>query len=414
MQTAEASTVDIISSLPEAILCHILSFATTKEAVATSVLSKRWIHLWNHVNNLNFPDIKVYSDRCSLSFNEFVYSLLFDREAVGYNVINSFSLDIQYHYADLARRLGLHNITKWINLAVKSKLKYLRLRLSTYDLDYYIDVRYGYAKLPVSIFTCRTLVSLDLRCFSFEGFTFTGFSSFPSLKVLRLEYFKFSKFRDFLLFIAGCPILEVLQIYRTEFLPLEEDSLTLKEFKILSLPKLTRADLYGFRSQCFPVNALSTAKYLCIDTLKVHRWYKVNRMQHPYDVVPIFHNLTHLELHNRWDLVVQVLHQCPKLQNLTLYKYGYEDGDYQENWVEPEFVPQCLLSSLRNFTIHHDLSDLQRELMLEQYILKNARILQTMTIRCMTKQPKTERTLSMCPVASATCQITFDCLRKCL
>ncbi|PNX96931.1 F-box/LRR-repeat protein [Trifolium pratense] len=287
MQTAEASTVDIISSLPEAILCHILSFATTKEAVATSVLSKRWIHLWNHVNNLNFPDIKVYSDRCSLSFNEFVYSLLFDREAVGYNVINGFSLDIQYHYADLARRLGLHNITKWINLAVKSKLKYLRLRLSTYDLDYYIDVRYGYAKLPVSIFTCRTLVSLDLRCFSFE---------------------------------AGCPILEVLQIYRTEFLPLEEDSLTLKEFKILSLPKLTRADLYGFRSQCFPVNALSTAKYLCIDTLKVHRWYKVNRMQHPYDVVPIFHNLTHLELHNRWDLVVQVLHQCPKLQNLTLYK----------------------------------------------------------------------------------------------
>jgi hypothetical protein len=49
----------------------------------------------------------------------------------------------------------------------------------------------------------------------------------------------------------------------------EEDSLTLQEFKRLSLPKLIRADLVQFRCQCFPVNALSTAKYLYINTLKV-------------------------------------------------------------------------------------------------------------------------------------------------
>ncbi|MCH84717.1 F-box family protein [Trifolium medium] len=204
---------------------------------------------------------------------------------------------------------------------------------------------------------------------------------------------------------------------------LEEDSLTLHEFKRLSLPKLTRAELVEFHCRCFPVNALSTANYLCINTLKVlniaeylytedHRVYQVNQLQRPYDVVPIFHNLTHLELHNRWDLAVQVLYQCPKLQNLKVYKElcdskRYEVGD-QENWMEPEFVPQCLLSSLRKFT-SADYSDLQSELMLEQYILKNARILQTMIIRCMAEQPEMKRTLSMCPVASATCQITLDC-----
>ncbi|PNX96930.1 F-box protein, partial [Trifolium pratense] len=141
----------------------------------------------------------------------------------------------------------------------------------------------------------------------------------------------------------------------------------------------------------------------------------VNQLQRPYDVVPIFHNLTHLshlELHNRWDLVVQVLHQCPKLQNLTLYEgvsdysMRYEEG-HQENWVEPEFVLQCLLSSLRTFTIR-DFSDLQSDLLLEQYILKNARILQTMTIRCKTKQPEMMRTLSMCPMASANVLLIHD------
>jgi hypothetical protein len=84
----------------------------------------------------------------------------------------------------------------------------------------------------------------------------------------------------------------------------------------------------------------------------------------------------------------------------------YEEG-HQKNWVEPEFVPPCLLSSFRTFTIR-DYSVLQSELMLEQYILKNARILQTMTIWCKTEQPEMERTLSMCPMASATCQLSLS------
>jgi hypothetical protein len=84
---------------------------------------------------------------------------------------------------------------------------------------------------------------------------------------------------------------------------------------------------------------------------------------------------------------------------------GNEDFN-QENWVEPEFVPECLLSSFTTFTIV-DFSDLKSDLMLEQYILKNARILQTMKIRSSVKQPKMRITLSRCPMASATCQISL-------
>lgn len=42
--------------------------------------------------------------------------------------------------------------------------------------------------------------------------------------------------------------------------------------------------------------------------------------QHPYDKIPTFHNLTHLELHDSWDLVARVLQYFPKLQNLKLYQ----------------------------------------------------------------------------------------------
>jgi hypothetical protein len=73
---------DIISTLPDAIICHILSFLPTKESVATSVLSKRWIHLWRSVPVLDFRDVKLDDRETYFCFNEFVFSVLLSHNSI--------------------------------------------------------------------------------------------------------------------------------------------------------------------------------------------------------------------------------------------------------------------------------------------------------------------------------------------
>jgi hypothetical protein len=125
---------DIISTLPDAILCHILSFLPTKKAVGTSILSHRWKHLYRSVPVLEFTDIYVQDQNSNFNFNDFVSSILLSRDPAF--PIKTFRIDIGYRYS-LRLHFYLHNpvnrMTKWINFMVQRGVECLDLKIDIYS-----------------------------------------------------------------------------------------------------------------------------------------------------------------------------------------------------------------------------------------------------------------------------------------
>uniref|UniRef100_A0A2N9GEC6 F-box domain-containing protein n=1 Tax=Fagus sylvatica TaxID=28930 RepID=A0A2N9GEC6_FAGSY len=68
---AQNNTRNRISNLPDSLLCHILSFLPTIEAVATSLLSSRWKTVWTLVPNLYFDVDKIEAISNSSSSDQY-------------------------------------------------------------------------------------------------------------------------------------------------------------------------------------------------------------------------------------------------------------------------------------------------------------------------------------------------------
>jgi hypothetical protein len=133
--------------------------------------------------------------------------------------------------------------------------------------------------LPTSIFICKTLVSLYLSE-SYIGFSSNEFQ-LPSLKTLHLEAIVFIEVRNFVWLIAGCPILENLQVY--DICCHGFDSLTIQEYKNLRFPRLIRAHIS--EALCdFPAKAFTNSEFLSIDT---------NTIMYTHDKVRFNMNMMH-------------------------------------------------------------------------------------------------------------------------
>jgi hypothetical protein len=237
----QAMAKDLISNLPDEILCHILSFLQTKEADATTVLSKRWKYVWRSATTLRI-NAQVETLDSHSAFIHLVNSVLFSRHPV--LPIKSFHLQVTYNYL---HESPSKNITNWVNFVVQRDVECLDLDLTSECL----------AKLPITVLTCKTLVVLKLSFFHVEK----GFYDIllPSLKTCHLDYVRFPKFRDFIMFLTGCPILQYLYTYHVDFDPAE--SFTCNEWKSLLSTNLTRAEIDCYHYY-FPVKAVHNVQSL--------------------------------------------------------------------------------------------------------------------------------------------------------
>ncbi|XP_058767961.1 F-box/FBD/LRR-repeat protein At1g16930-like [Vicia villosa] len=305
---------DRISTLPETIICLILSFLQTKQSAATSILSKRWKNIWLSVPVLDFRPTRITDATTNFRFNDFAYSIFISRDPA--LSIKSFSLHVKYKcgYINTTGFPLIPSFTKWLNYVLQRGVKHLNLDVATPG---------GLPLLPISIFTCRTLVVLHLTIFWVQ-YSFSSVE-LPLLQTRNIQFITFPEDVDFMLLLDGCPILEKLFISNV-FSNCQEDSLlNSNKWKNFSLGNLIVADV-DFSYFRFPFKTLQNVRSLSIKIAKEHV---------RIDAIPTFHILTYLincpiDLKEAVSSVIFATPRCsdiPKLADVKKHmasKYGKE------------------------------------------------------------------------------------------
>lgn len=191
--------MDRISNLSNEIICHIVSFLSAKEATVASVLSKRWQNLYTIIPNLEFDNTLENQG----SLKDFLNGLLaLPASSRIKNVsIKCRGRDGPNRHADLNRFLC--NVLKRGVLKLK--------------LDIWVTLNGGYS-LPVEIFTCKTLVELELGSILQIDLVPEN-ALLPALKTLTIDSVRFSDQSGcaFQKLISSCPVLVELGILNVEW-----------------------------------------------------------------------------------------------------------------------------------------------------------------------------------------------------
>ncbi|KAF6139929.1 hypothetical protein GIB67_028797 [Kingdonia uniflora] len=184
---------DRISKLHDFILHHILSFLGTKTVVATSILSKRWRHLWTSVPNLEFSYDTINRPPTEevTRFMNYV-----DRVLQFHDMSNlqKFTLQCCGRYFDES------HIRTWISTLMRYKVPELHVFLLTSPELVVPDCLFTSSSLKVLEFQVRTNLTLPISI------------SLPGLKTLHLCYITFTNGQLTEQLFSSSPVLEELII----------------------------------------------------------------------------------------------------------------------------------------------------------------------------------------------------------
>ncbi|CAN4126886.1 unnamed protein product [Withania somnifera] len=206
---------DVLSYLPDNIIDVVLLCLPCKDAVRTSILSKKWRYRWCRLTELTL-DWSLWQTKKDLlnpstKFTKIIYQLLTLHEGP----ITKFTLDIVHLES-------CPDIDNFICFLSRSGIQHLVLHL---------PLRKIY-KLPSSLFACSQLRHLSLcYCSIHHSPSFQGFDKLISLAISEVEIS--SELLESL--ISHCPLLERLE------LDIEDNSDTIE----INAPMLRLFDLTG-------------------------------------------------------------------------------------------------------------------------------------------------------------------------
>ncbi|KAF3562857.1 hypothetical protein DY000_02011938 [Brassica cretica] len=173
--------VDSISFLPDVILQTILSYIPTEIAIKTSILSKRWRHVWSDTPCLSFDWIRPHGPKGDI-INK-ILGRYTARKMISFKLNANLQDDIPY-------------IDRWIEFAMSRNVENMSLVFG-YDGDHKYHV-------PDSFYISNSFKQLSVK-YSFIDLKLPSFPvSWTSLKILYLKSCKLSEeCMDKIL--SGCP-----------------------------------------------------------------------------------------------------------------------------------------------------------------------------------------------------------------
>ncbi|KAL5793869.1 hypothetical protein ACOSP7_002463 [Xanthoceras sorbifolium] len=257
-QSQQVDGVDRISSLPETILYHILSFLPPVVIEKTAILSRKWKLLFNKLPIIDIDELD----------NLLKFSMIYNEEPIGITkcrevFLEALRLKIKNHDMIFLQKLRIRTaskrddeidsvITQLLAAALTTKAR-LDLQLMIYlfskrDND-------SYYVLPALLFSCGScLVSLFLQGCILENYDSIDL---PSLKRLELDHVMFS---DQMLskFISSLPSIDTLELIKCDGMKnLMLSNSNLKFLEVIWCRKLIKFEM--------DVPSLQTFKFQGID-----------------------------------------------------------------------------------------------------------------------------------------------------
>ncbi|XP_030967762.1 F-box/LRR-repeat protein At3g26922-like isoform X3 [Quercus lobata] len=396
-----AEEVDRISNLPECLLYDILSLLRTKQAVATSALSKRWKLLWTKLTVLDFQhsvtrNQDIGNNNGRMTFTHFVCNVLLLHKPLPVKkfrlALDSFDDSIHFH------------VSSWICYAVDHGVEELELLLL---------FRKPF-ELPRCFFGCKSLKIVTL--YGDIVLNCPSFVHLPNLKDLRLGSQLCSNEDSFRSGLIGIPNLITFFIGRVR----QDDVTTINichprllffciqnkvpfPFKIeIDAPSLKCLSFFDGSGQ----DSLTTNIVKATFNLSEHkqqadehdscghlltelpsvqsllvRHTKVQSLRFGFSL-PMLNILRSLQFDAKcckWHILPRLLESAPNLEKLILHKVDTDGPHELCCWTDPPHVPKCLESCLWIISLvkfkcwEHDLEFVQ-------FFLKNAKVLEKMGI----------------------------------
>ncbi|GLJ07208.1 hypothetical protein SUGI_0061620 [Cryptomeria japonica] len=339
------STHDAFYTLPDSLVAFILSKMPIKDAVKSSILSKRWRFLYTQMPQLTFTPHDIFGPTCSSRYPLIRPSV----EQIISNILVLHSGNLEaFHlhgtrFDFINRREFSHDsVCKWVRYASWCNVKHLTL----FDCNTHDALK---EMLPPALFSCTHLVTLRLRNYFLTSFPI-NFIGFPHLITCELRDVQLTD--GFLVsLISLCPLLQKLEAIRHAGLDNAAifsstiEHLYLESVKSLSVncPKLKI--LSGYRIENLSVNgvrfyelsfAISNVEMHCGGTLrKLTMCFSQGQRNNPgiisasrfLHIMGNFQSLKTLVIHmsNPFErepdmdvYVFNLLHKLPNLQELSI------------------------------------------------------------------------------------------------